>query len=69
MFVPVCAGLCVHSASTAWRGVACYAPPVSAGRERATYEALAGLPEGVKAEVIAGVVETGPTPLPRQTKT
>jgi Uma2 family endonuclease len=41
---------------------------VSAAIELATYEALAALPEDVRAELIRGVVETSPAPLPRHAK-
>jgi Uma2 family endonuclease len=41
---------------------------MSVVRQRATYDAIAALPEGVKGEILNGVLETGPAPLPRHAK-
>lgn len=41
---------------------------MSVVRRRATYDAIAALPEGVKGEILNGVLETGPAPLPRHAK-
>jgi Uma2 family endonuclease len=41
---------------------------MSVARKLATYDDLAALPEGVKAEVVRGALEVSPAPLPRHAK-
>jgi Uma2 family endonuclease len=41
---------------------------MTAARKLATYEALLALPDDVKAELVRGVVEVSPAPLPRHAK-
>jgi Uma2 family endonuclease len=41
---------------------------MGAGSKRATYDDLLALPEGTRAEVIAGRLESGPSPLPEHSR-